>query len=110
MLAWDPALGRVRLKSHDPGFYFPVFDDDADPGDYPRRVHLAWEIPADPRRDVKARVRRITYELGPISPATRSHLDHDGRATRRPLQDGAGNYVLEVRDRFDAEVGQVERV
>lgn len=110
LLAWDPAMGRVRLKSHDPGFYFPVFEDDADPGDYPNRIHLAWEIPEDPRHHMKARVRRITYELGPISPATRSHIDHDGQATRRPVQDALGNYVLEVGDRFISETGQVERV
>lgn len=110
LLAWDPAIGRVRLKSHDPGFYFPVFEDDADPGDYPNRVHLAWEIPEDPKRNLKARVRRITYELGFISPATRSYIDQEGRATRRPVQDDSGNYALEVGDRFIPETGQVERV
>lgn len=69
LLAWDPAKGRVSLRTYDPGFYFPVMDDDADPGDYPTRVHLAWEIPEDPRKGVKARVRRITFELGPITTA-----------------------------------------
>ncbi|GGX36497.1 hypothetical protein [Streptomyces noursei] len=67
LLAWDPAKGRVTLRTYDPGFYFPVMDDDADPGDYPTRVHLAWEIPEDPRKGLKARVRRITFELGPIT-------------------------------------------
>ncbi|MFG2143636.1 hypothetical protein ACGFRG_05470 [Streptomyces sp. NPDC048696] len=66
LLAWDPVKGRVRLRTYDPGFYFPVLDNDADPGDYPTRVHLAWEIPEDSRRGIKARVRRITFELGPI--------------------------------------------
>ncbi|MFZ3493038.1 hypothetical protein ACODT5_07370 [Streptomyces sp. 5.8] len=47
LLAWDPDKGRVRLRTFDPGFYFPVLDEDADPGDYPRRVHLAWEIPEE---------------------------------------------------------------
>ncbi|MEV4741596.1 hypothetical protein [Streptomyces sp. NPDC049555] len=67
LLAWDPEKGRVRLRTVDPGFYFPVLDDDADPGDYPTRVHLAWELPEDPKRGIKARLRRITYELGPIT-------------------------------------------
>ncbi|MBP2055379.1 hypothetical protein J2Z21_008393 [Streptomyces griseochromogenes] len=110
LLAWDPAMGRVRLKSHDPGFYFPIFEDDADPGDFPNRVHLAWEIPEDPNRNVRARVRRITYELGPISPITRSHTDHDGRGTRQLVLDDAGNQVLAIGDRFIPETGQVERV
>ncbi|MGD3109445.1 hypothetical protein [Streptomyces sp. YGL11-2] len=78
LLAWDPAKGRVTLRTYDPGFYFPVTGDDADPGDYPARVHLAWEIPEDPRRGVKARVRRITFELGPITSAP-----GDREATRR---------------------------
>ncbi|MEK2474080.1 hypothetical protein [Streptomyces noursei] len=66
LLAWDPSKGRVTLRTYDPGFYFPVLNDDADPGDYPTRVHLAWEIPENPRRGLKARVRRVTFELGPI--------------------------------------------
>ncbi|GHI41107.1 hypothetical protein [Streptomyces violascens] len=69
LLAWDPVKGRVTLRTYDPGFYFPVLDDDADPGEYPRRVHLAWEIPEDTRRGIKARVRRITFELAPITPS-----------------------------------------
>ncbi|WP_424217011.1 hypothetical protein ACN20G_33495 (plasmid) [Streptomyces sp. BI20] len=66
LLAWDPERGRVRLRTVDPGFYFPVLADDGDPGDYPTRVHLAWELPEDPERGLGARVRRITYELGPL--------------------------------------------
>jgi hypothetical protein len=89
LLAWDPAKGRVTLRTYDPGFYFPVLADDADPGDYPARVHLAWEIPEDPRRGLKARVRRITYELGPIEPAAsprptarRTHVTSAGIGAR----------------------------
>ncbi|MEU5435426.1 hypothetical protein AB0G73_18890 [Streptomyces sp. NPDC020719] len=78
LLAWDPAKGRVKLRTYDPGFYFPVLEDDADPGDYPTRVHLAWEIPEDPWRGTKARVRRITFELGPIAPRAGA-----GQVTRR---------------------------
>ncbi|MFI6469886.1 hypothetical protein ACIBL5_06425 [Streptomyces sp. NPDC050516] len=80
LLAWDPAKGRVTLRTYDPGFYFPVLDDDADPGDYPRRVHLAWEVPEDARRGIKARVRRITFELGPIA----SGLGHREAMRRYP--------------------------
>lgn len=50
---------RPRLRIHDPGFYFPVHDDDAQADDYPNRVHLAWEWEDD---DGKRFVRRITYD------------------------------------------------
>ncbi|MBD0741922.1 hypothetical protein [Streptomyces sp. CBMA152] len=80
LLAWDPSKGRVRLRTYDPGFYFPVLDDDADPGDFPTRVHLAWEIPEDSRRGIKARVRRITFELGPIQEGP----DHPAAMRRYP--------------------------
>jgi len=63
----------------DPGFYFPVLGDD---GEFPARVHFAWEIPEDPRRGLKARLRRITYELAPIRPATVSSTDRRGRPLR----------------------------
>ncbi|WP_327356378.1 hypothetical protein [Streptomyces sp. NBC_01304] len=110
LLAWDPEKGRVRLKTYDPGFYFPVLEDDADPGDYPRRVHLAWEIPEDPTRGLKAKVRRITYELGPVAPASRSGEDRSGRADRHPVISGAGEQELELGDRYVAEAGSVERI
>ncbi|GGX67081.1 hypothetical protein [Streptomyces hiroshimensis] len=58
LLAWGPEKGRVRLPTIDPGFYFPVLEDDPDPGDYPTRIHLAWELPEDPKRGIKARLRR----------------------------------------------------
>lgn len=109
LLAWDPEIGRVRLKTYDPGFYFPIIEADADPGDFPRRVHLAWEIPEDPRRGVKARVRRITYELGPLVPATGSAVDSRGRASRVPVEDEAGGNVLQPGDVYVPGSGRIER-
>ncbi|MEV0445534.1 hypothetical protein AB0I84_08945 [Streptomyces spectabilis] len=101
LLAWDPEKRRVRLRTLDPGLYFPVLEDDADPGDYPQRVHLAWEIPEDPKRGVKARLRRITYELGPILPDTtglpaHGHLETGARAAAQ-----AGDTYNNVLDRFE---------
>lgn len=84
-LAWEPGKMRPTLRVHDPGFYFPVLPEDGDAGDYPTRVHFAWELPADPRRGTKARLRRITYELDWIRPATASGVDTTGRAVRAPL-------------------------
>ncbi|MEU6979581.1 hypothetical protein [Streptomyces sp. NPDC046371] len=85
LLAWDPAKGRVRCKTYDPGFYFPVLGEDGDATDYPERVHLAWELPEDKKRGLKPRLRRITYELGWIRPATASGVDRTGRPVRAPL-------------------------
>jgi hypothetical protein len=108
LLAWDPVKGRVRLKTYDPGFYFPVLDDDADPGDYPTRVHLAWEIPEDPRQGVKARVRRITYELGPIDVALRAVQDKDGRSRREAVETSEG-IMLSPGDVYRPESNRIER-
>ncbi|MEU5002086.1 hypothetical protein [Streptomyces sp. NPDC021622] len=109
LLAWDPEKDRVRLKTYDPGFYFPVLEDDADPGDYPRRVHLAWEIPEDPKRGLKAKVRRITYELGPVASATRSSTDASEQVGRNPVLDESGAPTLELGDRYVPEAGHIER-
>ncbi|MFI7096853.1 hypothetical protein [Streptomyces lydicus] len=84
-LAWDPDKNRPTIRVHDPGFYFPVIGEDADGGDYPTRMHFAWELPEDPKRGLKARIRRITYELDWIRPATGSGVDQAGRAVRAPL-------------------------
>ncbi|MFF9478101.1 hypothetical protein [Streptomyces sp. NPDC014733] len=65
VVAWDPKRQRPTLRVEDPGFFFPQWDDEED-DDFPSRVHLAWELPEDPAAGVKARVRRVTYELGPI--------------------------------------------
>ncbi|MGW5689782.1 hypothetical protein ACWEWX_02125 [Streptomyces asiaticus] len=84
-LAWDPGKKRPTLRVSDPGFYFPVIGEDDDGGEYPTRVHFAWELPEDPKRGLKARLRRITYELDWIRPATAPGVDQSGRAVRAPL-------------------------
>ncbi|MFE3526998.1 hypothetical protein ACFXOD_36580 [Streptomyces sp. NPDC059161] len=66
LLAWNPEKQRPTLRVDDPGFFFPQWDDDQD-DDFPSRVHLAWELPEDEAAGLKACVRRVTYELGPIS-------------------------------------------
>lgn len=62
-LGWSPEKGRVRLRVWDPGFYFPVLDD-GNEDDFPRTVHMAWELESD--KPGKRLVRRITWQLGPI--------------------------------------------
>lgn len=85
LLYWDATKQRARIKTYDPGFYFPVLPEDGDGSDYPERVHFAWELPEDPKRGLKPRLRRITYELDWIQPATASGVDRAGRAVRAPL-------------------------
>lgn len=82
LLYWDGDKQRVRITTYDPGFYFPVLDEDSDGSDYPDRVHFAWELPEDKKRGLPARVRRITYELDWIRPQTASGMDRQGRAVR----------------------------
>ncbi|WP_097865803.1 hypothetical protein [Streptomyces sp. rh34] len=84
-MAWDPAKRRPTLRVTDPGFYFPVIGEDDDGGEYPRRVHFAWELPADPKRGLKARLRRITYELDWIRPLTVAGVDETGTRAVRAL-------------------------
>ncbi|WP_431770905.1 hypothetical protein [Streptomyces cucumeris] len=79
VLAWNPEKQRPTLRVYDPGLFFPQWDDDAD-DDFPTRVHLAWDLPADDEAGLKARVRRVTYELGSISEG--SDADQESLATR----------------------------
>ncbi|MEW2187775.1 hypothetical protein AB0900_31290 [Streptomyces cellulosae] len=112
-LAWDPAKQRATVRATDPGFYFPVLPEDGDT-EFPDRVHFAWELPEDPRRSLKPRLRRITYELGPIGPATAAGVDEAGRAVRavRTVEDADGQLVPVVGqgDLVDTASGAVSRM
>ncbi|MFB7829308.1 hypothetical protein [Streptomyces hydrogenans] len=109
-LAWDPGKGRVLLRTWDPGLYFPEWPEDGEDGaDFPMRVHLAWELPEDKRRGLKARVRRITYELAPIGPASRRASTKGGGAVREFLYDEDGAPVLVSGDQFDAGSSSITR-
>ncbi|MFE7115651.1 hypothetical protein ACFU99_09540, partial [Streptomyces sp. NPDC057654] len=81
VLAWDPQRRRPTLRVHDPGFFFPQWADEDE--DFPSRVHLAWELPEDEAAGLKARVRRVTYELGPVAEDAEPAGDAGG-------SDGAG--------------------
>jgi hypothetical protein len=116
LLYWDPAKRRARIKTVDPGFYYPVLGEDDDGADYPDRVHLAWELPEDRRRGLPARLRRITYELDWIRPATASGMDPAGRPVRAPVlstpdpdSDTPATPVLGPGDRLD-ETGAISRM
>lgn len=61
VLTWSGKKQRVRCQVYDPGFYFPVIEDGN--GDYPTKVHIAWELPPNKDRLGKRQVRRKTWEL-----------------------------------------------
>lgn len=84
-MAWEPGKTRATVRVSDPGFYFPVIGEDDDGGEFPSRVHFAWELPEDKARGLKARLRRVTYALDWIRPATTAGVDENGRAVRAPL-------------------------
>ncbi|WP_406050899.1 hypothetical protein OG280_26110 [Streptomyces virginiae] len=108
-LAWDPAKGRVLLRTWDPGLYFAEWPDDEQDSEFPTRVHLAWEIPEDQRRGTKARLRRITYELAPIDPASRPATNRDGRHVREPVAGDDGIALLVPGDVQDPTTGVITR-
>jgi hypothetical protein len=116
-VAWDPGRARPTLRVHDPGFYFPVIGEDDDGGEYPTRVHFAWELPENLQRGLKRRIRRITYELDWIRPATGSGVDENGRAVRAPLPspepvDGEADPLpppLTVGDLYNPDSGAITR-
>lgn len=60
---WSEEKGRARIRVWDPGFYFPVLTD-GNEDDFPRKVHIAWEVPEEDRVDKnKAEIHRCTWEL-----------------------------------------------
>lgn len=114
LLYWDGDKQRVRIKAFDPGFYFPVLDEDSDGSDFPDRVHFAWELPEDPKRGLKARLRRITYELDWIGPATANGVDRTGRPVRaavlsEPTDEMPAQPTLGRGDQIDAN-GSITRM
>ncbi|WP_330328189.1 hypothetical protein [Streptomyces pseudovenezuelae] len=114
LLHWDADKQRVRIKTFDPGFYFPVIDEDSDGSDYPDRIHFAWELPEDKARRLPARLRRITYHLDWIGPTTANGVDRTGRAVRAPVlsdptEEQAAQPVLGRGDLLD-EQGSITRL
>ncbi|QLJ06729.1 hypothetical protein HZZ00_37480 (plasmid) [Streptomyces sp. NEAU-sy36] len=105
-MAWDPAKQRPTIRAVDPGFYFPVIGEDDDGGEFPQRVHFAWELPEDPKNGLKPRLRRITYEIAPIGAATSTGVDGAGRALRVPVTtEGSDGQTVPVIARGDTLTG-----
>ncbi|WP_329492537.1 hypothetical protein OG618_37220 (plasmid) [Kitasatospora sp. NBC_01246] len=107
-LGWDPERERPRLQVTDPGFYFPEIGEDPST-DYPYRVHLAWDLPADPKRGLKDRMRRISWELAPIGVLHTTQYGDDGRLARLPVVGDDGTYTLTPGDTLDADGRWIQR-
>jgi hypothetical protein len=114
LLHWDPDKQRVRVRTYDPGFYFPILDEDSDGTDFPDRIHLAWELPEDKARHLPARLRRITYHLDWIRPATANGVDRTGRPVRATVMSEATDTqaaqpLLGLGDTLDSQ-GSITRL
>ena len=111
LLGLDMVKQRPRLSVIDPGFYFPDLPDNAgDSADFPTRVHFAWEVEADPAiSGSKRKLRRLTYELGPIGTATTTDLDGP-RPVRVPAfaPDGM-TPLVNPGDLYSPDTGQITR-
>lgn len=68
VMTWNARHRRPRLRTFDPGFYFPVYTDDLDDDEFPDTVHLAWELTPEDSPPGKKIIRRITYRLSPVTP------------------------------------------
>jgi len=61
VLGWDNEKGRPRLRVYDPGFYFPVIDEDG--GEFPEKVFIAYEFDREIDGKEVKHIRRISWEL-----------------------------------------------
>jgi hypothetical protein len=71
----DVEKERPRLRLFDAGFYFPELDPNHPEDEFPKRVHVAWEYEEDHGDGTTTRwIRRMTWELGPITPIAEGGL------------------------------------
>ena len=104
VLDWSTADQRPVVDVYDPGFYFPVLDDNT--RGYPRKIHLAWEYDVTlPNGATERHVRRLTYELAPIPTA----VDANGDVIVNDTPDGQF-LQLQDGDRYNPDTGQVVRI
>lgn len=83
---------RVRARVFDPGFYFPVLDD-GNEDEYPRKVHLAWELETDNKQ--KRLLRRITWEIVEVEGLNRN-LPWNETATNQTCLMSDGTWELDL--------------
>ena len=64
VLGWSEKAKRPKLKIYNPGFYFPVLDEDTlDDNGWPTKVHIAYEFTKHVDGEIQLFLRRITWHL-----------------------------------------------
>lgn len=64
VLGWNDDLERPRLEVWDPGFFFPVYDDEDPSEEFCKTVHIAYDFERENELgDTEKYLRRITWEL-----------------------------------------------
>lgn len=114
-LTFSTKNNRVRLRTLDPGFYFPVYPVDGDADDYPTKVHLAWEYEDNDqtdgmfnRRPMTRWLRRITYELVATDPWSPTYADQNAQPStvRCVMTDARWNMTNFRGDSLDLDPSQ----
>lgn len=84
VLGWDENKGRPRLRVYDPGFYFPVLDEDDT--EFPSTIHLCWEFERTTwDNKIEKWLRRITWTMvdlpEPVAMPWKEELESDATQT-----------------------------
>ena len=69
VLGWNEGMSRPHLEVWDPGFYFPVWDDENPSEEFPSTIHIAYDfMRTHPTTGYEEKfLRRITWELVPLT-------------------------------------------
>lgn len=85
VLGWNEKLNRPRLTVWDPGFYFPVWDEEDPSQEFPSTIHIAYDFMRDNEKGEQEKyLRRITWQLVDLvdeetdEPASVSDRDWNG--------------------------------
>lgn len=111
IVLWPRPGDWPTVQVYDPGMYFPEIPANGDQVDYPDAVHLAWEFEAAVDGTKKRFVRRLTFQLVPITATKITELPGGGVAwvgpDGTPLPEGEP-LVLPANERM-LDDGHIER-
>ncbi len=72
---WPRPGGWPTVQVYDPGFYFPEIPANGDQVDFPDVVHVAWEFDETTAGRTERFVRRLTWQLVPITATRATEVD-----------------------------------